>query len=35
MAGEGIAAPDSTIELRSVELTVTLAELYHGVLEPA
>jgi len=34
-AGEGVTAPDSTIELQSVGLTSTLAELYRGILENA
>jgi len=31
--GEGVTGPDSMIELRSVGLTFTLAELYRGVLD--
>jgi Uma2 family endonuclease len=32
LEGEGVAAADSTIELQSVGITFTLAELYRGVL---
>lgn len=34
LEGEGVTAPDATIELRSVGVTFALADLYRGVREP-
>jgi Uma2 family endonuclease len=35
LEGEGVTAPDSTVDLQSVGIAFTLADIYRGVLEPA